>query len=113
MATAESIAIRRADALKRVAKATKTIAANTGAELTDYPAPHKNADMRPAVEAEWLADALESIADATNGAPRDAKPAKDADTADEALAAQDGVQDAPADDVVIDEKPANAKAKKG
>jgi hypothetical protein len=67
MATPVSIAIRRADALARVAKATQTIAKQTGAEIADFPDAHKREEMRPAIEAEWLADALESIADAVKG----------------------------------------------
>lgn len=62
MATPTSIAIRRTDALDRVTTAAERIADATGAQVAPFPAPHKVAELRPAIEAEWLADALESIA---------------------------------------------------
>lgn len=65
MATPESIAIRRAEALERVAKAIGTIATATGAEIPERPQDHKQLVIRPAIEAEWFADALEAIAGRT------------------------------------------------
>lgn len=87
MATPVSIAIRRADALARVAKATRTIATQTGADIADFPDAHKQEALRPAIEAEWLAGALEAIAEATKAAEptpdaATAPPANDEDTTD-------------------------------
>ncbi len=69
MATPESIAIRRADALDRANIAIDFIAQQTGAKIEAYPPDHKRPEVRPAVEAEWLADALEAIASAIGGKP--------------------------------------------
>jgi hypothetical protein len=76
MATNESIAIRRTDALERVNAAIEKIAKQTGAEIEDYPPDHKQMAVRPAIEAEWLAGALEAIAKATKPLKPDAVSAK-------------------------------------
>lgn len=100
MATPESIAIRRADALAAVATATQRIAAATGAAIADYPAPHKQHGMRPAIEAEWLAGALGAIADAVDpdgAATPDAEPEQLGDLKRDDLnahAAEQGVDNA-------------------
>lgn len=62
MATPESIAIRRDDALARAKAAADVITKVTGAAFAPFPAPTKHLDQRPATEAEWLADTLEAIA---------------------------------------------------
>lgn len=62
MATPESIAIRRTAALDRVADAIADIGEATGAAIAPFPEPHKQPAIRPAIEAEWTADALEAIA---------------------------------------------------
>lgn len=88
MATNESIAIRRTTALERVNAAVAKIADQTGVEIEAFPEPHKQQVLRPAIEAEWLADAFESIADTTKGKkggkPTDAKVAAE----NKALSAQ-------------------------
>lgn len=72
MATPVSIAIRRDEALARAEAAAQAIASATGAEIAPFPEPHKQEAMRPAVEAEWLADALEAIAAAVPATAPDA-----------------------------------------
>lgn len=63
MATPESIAIRRADALDRSHAALKRIGEALDLDLGTYPEPHRDFEMRPAVESEWLAGTLEAVAD--------------------------------------------------
>lgn len=106
MATAERIGIRREAAMNRLAKAARKLSKTNGVEIADFPTGGRHADILHAQQIEWMAETLESLAGASKASETNANAAKDADTADEALAAQDGVQD-----VVIDTKP--AKAKKG
>ena len=116
MATPESIAIRRAEALARVAKATRRIAKQTGAEIADFPDAHKQAEMRPLVEAEWLATSLEAIADATKAeqpetedAPEEAQDATQASQRDDA--AKSDTQTTQSRAAVVETVKAQAKAK--
>lgn len=62
MATKVSLAIRKDAALERAAVATATIVAITGAEIAPFPPEPKRLETQGAIEAEWIADALEAIA---------------------------------------------------
>lgn len=62
MATPESIAIRRDDALARAKAAVDVIEKVTGAAFAPFPVAHRDWTMRPAIEAEWVAETLEAIA---------------------------------------------------
>jgi uncharacterized membrane protein YccC len=63
MATLESIAIRRAAALERADLAMQRITQTLTLDIEAFPAPHRELEMRPALEAEWLAGTLEAVAD--------------------------------------------------
>lgn len=64
MATAESIALRREAAKERINAAIERIVSDTGANIEPRPAPSKYPDIEPAIQDEWLAGALEVIAQA-------------------------------------------------
>lgn len=118
MATPESIAIRRASALERATAAADAIATSTGAAFAPFPAPNRDHEMRPAIEAEWLADTLEVIATsvkdretftATIGeCPDDADPGVQVDAQGAELPDGDVAADTPeppqGDDSAVDEQ---------
>jgi len=92
MASTVSIAIRRTEALDRARTALDAIAECTGVVVDDYPPVPKRQEMQGAIEAEWLAAALEAIATAVAPDALDLDGMKRADL--DAHAATLGIEDA-------------------